>query len=323
MTRRFTIVQGETDDRDMTDHAPIVDPDMFAQWQAQSRRIDEMAVVFIVGPPKTGTTWVMQCLEGHPNAVVRGESSICRALFPGLMNSFQQYNQHQDAYHASAVTKFGERDFQFILRQIMDRQLVQYLADSNRSSDEPVLAVMDKSPQHSQYIHMLARLYPKAKFICCLRDVRDGAVSAWFHFSPQGWLKQKNIYDYARVYAAHTWGAMIRDARSAGLHLGPDRYVEVEYADHKADPTGVMRELLRFIGLPATDEHVRLCVAAGDFRSYSGGRACGEEDCASFYRKGVVGDWTNHFSEEYGRELLELAEAVVNDQAPPAAVSTT
>jgi hypothetical protein len=286
----------------------------FRQWQAQSRLLEQVQVVFIVGPPKCGTTWVMQALNGHPNVIARGESAIARALVPHLTAAFRAYNQHQKTFGGKPHTMFGDQDFMHLLRQTLDRQLIQYVATGKPLCGNPLMAVMDKSPAHSQHIDLLASLYPRAKFICCVRDVRDAAVSGWFHFSPQGWLKQKTIDEYARVFAEQTWAPMLRDARASAAKIGAARYREIEYADHKSDPAHEMRALLDFVGLPATTELVNACLEAGDFRKVTGGRVAGDEDRQSFFRKGVVGDWSNHMDAALGAELLSLANAVLSGQ---------
>jgi hypothetical protein len=55
-------------------------------------------------------------------------------------------------------------------------------------------------------------------------------------------------------------------------------------------------------------------VEAASFERLSEGREQGQEDTSSFYRKGVAGDWKNHFTErdkrifkkEAGELLIEL-----------------
>jgi hypothetical protein len=298
---------------------PPVGDEPFKLWQSQSRFLDQLQIVFIVGPPKCGTTWVMEALNGHPNAIARGESAVGRALIPNLLAAFQNYNAHQTKFGDHRHTFFGDADFMFFLRQVVDRQFIQYIATARQKTSERILAVMDKTPAHSQHIDLLAAVYPRSKFICCTRDVRDGAVSGWFHFAPQGWLKQKTLEEYARVYASQSWGPMMRDARASAGRVGAARYLEIDYAAHKSDPESKIHKLLQFIGLPDSERHISACIESGDFRKASGGRSPGTEDRGSFFRKGVVGDWANHMSPEVGDELLALAQAVVERPKPVAA----
>ena len=72
--------------------------------------------------------------------------------------------------------------------------------------------------------------------------------------------------------------------------------------------------MLAFLGAEAGEETVRRCVSAASFEKLAQGRERGQEDPTSFFRKGVVGDWKNVFTdkdkqlfkEEAGDLLIEL-----------------
>lgn len=279
----------------------------FSQWQQQSRLLDAMQVVFIVGPPKCGTSWLMSSLDQHPRATAHGECGLSFVLLPRLLEAFRAHNAHHQA-HSKAFACFTDRDLVMIVRQAYDRILLQYVAEKQAAPDRPLLAVIDKTPSNSQCVDLLADLYPAAKFICCDRDVRDAAVSGWFHFSRVGLAEQKTLHEYAVFFARGLYRPYIVKARAGGQRVGPSRYTELNYADHKENPEREIRRLLRFIGLPHADEDVKACVEGSRFSRQSGGRDPGQEQSDSFYRKGVVGDWRNHFSEEFGEMLIRITK---------------
>ena len=55
------------------------------------------------------------------------------------------------------------------------------------------------------------------------------------------------------------------------------------------------------LGVPA--EQVRQAVVACRFENLTQGRSRGQEDVASHERKGVAGDWRNHFTDLITREF--------------------
>jgi len=65
---------------------------------------------------------------------------------------------------------------------------------------------------------------------------------------------------------------------------------EVRYVDLHEDPIGTTTELFRFLGAPVEPVLIERIVAATSFKTLAG-REPGQEDAASFLRKGVVGDW--------------------------------
>ena len=67
-----------------------------------------------------------------------------------------------------------------------------------------------------------------------------------------------------------------------------------------------MARLLRFLGAAADEGSVGRCVGAASFERLSKGRARGDEDPSSFFRKGVAGDWRNTFTEQ-DRRVFEQA----------------
>jgi hypothetical protein len=94
------------------------------------------------------------------------------------------------------------------------------------------------------------------------------------------------------------------------------------YAPHKA-----MRVLGKLTGLPFPSLFARLpaervlgIVWENDFRKKAGGRRQGEEDTRSHYRKGVAGDWKNHFKAEhrayFERHYRDALEKLGYERAP-------
>ena len=85
----------------------------------------------------------------------------------------------------------------------------------------------------------------------------------------------------------------------------------VRYEDMLARPEAELSRILAFLGLAADPERVRAAVAENSFanqtrRLYGSERAPGQEDATKFLRKGVSGDWKNHFDERSCRIFWEV-----------------
>jgi hypothetical protein len=296
--------------------------DAFRAWQEQSRLLERLQIGFIVGPPKTGTSWVTSTLHAHPNAIARGEGHLPTRLIPALQQALGAYADAQrgvkrdnDKPPAPWLTP-DDTDTLLLARQACDRVLMRYIATCPPEGKERIVALLDKTPDNARHIPLLATLYPWARFICVTRDVRDAAVSSWFHRSLLGDTGPfTDINEFAPRFAHDVWAPMMWLARHAGAALGPARYTELRYEDYKADPAGAVERLCKFMGLPAEPAHVEACIAEADFKRQSG-REPGREE-PSFFRKGIVGDWQNHLSETAAAETVRVAADILSREFTP------
>jgi hypothetical protein len=283
--------------------------DRFKRWQAESREIERLTPIFVVGPNKCGTTWMYRTLAAHPHVAGLGGETLLwshrLSAFEGALGEFLRPTTKRFPKHE--LLEVPVEDFDPVRRQLLDRIILAGLERAGRRADPSLCAFVEKTPGHAQHILAIHRLYPSAKFICCTRDVRDAAVSAWKHFQiTNEWVKHQTIGEFALKYLVDMWTPNMRSARYAAQRLPEGRYLEVAYeARHEQGREGIIA-LLRFLGLDTTDESVDACAVGAAFESFSGGRNAGEE-AKHFLRKGTPGDWVNHMTTEFGGALVDLA----------------
>ena len=78
----------------------------------------------------------------------------------------------------------------------------------------------------------------------------------------------------------------------------PERSIVLRYEEMLDDVRACLVRTAELFGLDASSARIDEIAAAHDFRSMSGGRGAGQADDGSFVRKGVAGDWANHFTPE-------------------------
>lgn len=269
--------------------------------------LDRAQLGFIVGPPKTGTSWLGWAISCHPNALARGEAQFANMLLPRINAAIDEYREELRKWGLSSV--FFRQEERLALEQVAIAQvLCGYLRVEGRPIDDHVKCVIDRTPGCAVHIPRLSALLPTAKFICTTRDPRDAGVSFWFHWlrvhgEPEG----VSLYDFVERNTREGWSSTIRAARDAAASLGPERYLELDYAEHHADRRGVIGRVLEFLGLDSRSEVLETVLNGSDFRTRSGGRNPGEEDRSAFCRKGVVGDWRNHLTPQEGDRIMAIA----------------
>lgn len=258
------------------------------------QRIDQLLdkqVFFIVGCQKSGTTWVERLLNGHPDIRCHGEAYFGPVLMPLLQQTIQGYNQRQKAGDQGLFTN---EDLCELLRTAVGLSFLRWVGD------DEVKAIGEKTPEHALCMNPLNECFPNAKFIHITRDGRDVCVSGWFHnlrkAGPDFAKKFPNLNTYIQYTVKNHWLPYIQHAQQFGMQH-PDQYHQLRYEDLHTDPLGQTRAILTFLGMDDSEASVEACLEAGSFKKLTEGRTRGEEDKSSFFRKGVIGDWQNHFDE--------------------------
>src|SRR3712207_1704451 len=164
--------------------------------------------------------------------------------------------------------------------------------------------VGDKSPLLTpETVEEISAVYPGARLIHIIRDGRDAAVSAAHHARNFGRAKgaerdSDGLFEEAQIRKlAADWNVRVGRTVEDGPRLFGDRYAEVRYEELLAHPREEMGRLLRFLDVASDRGSVGRCVGAASFEKLSKGRARGEEDPSSFFRKGVAGDWRDAFTD--------------------------
>jgi hypothetical protein len=265
---------------------------------------------------KSGTTWLCRTINAHPNAFCHQESHLAEWLWPALDRAFTEFDErlHRNGYNVH--TGLTPDDAAMFRRLAMDRQLVRYLRGSRRYGDMTLRVLGDKTPMHALHMDALAAAYPSAKFVCCERDPRDAAVSAWKHLHEMLGHRPNDTFEaYAQHYVKELWARPTLAGRKAKEVLGNDRVFTIPYERHKVEPHAAVRDLFSFLKLDVNDALLAQIVDSQRFERVAG-RPAGVE-ARDRDRKGIVGDWVNHMTTEFANSLLRLAEESLGEWKEP------
>lgn len=282
-----------------------------------------MTPVFIIAAPRSGTTWLVQALNAHPEVYATELRAFGEhvdlvhddgAHKPRLRITLDEFvtallNPHR--WPALGSSRDAVRDD--ILRELY----VTLQRHSIRQTGKQVF--VDKLTPYlgtaDRAVASIAKLFPTARVIVLMRDGRDVAVSGVMH-----WLN--------RTVVGHALSKQQQARRAHFLENGterPDRFFtddELEdWACHWRQPIDAMRthggtlaslvvryesmsrdlgaDLIRiceFLDVDASPRVVQRCVEASTFEVMSGGRRRGEDAPGQHLRNGVVGDWRRFFT---------------------------
>ena len=308
-------------------------------------RLGSTPVFFVVGHQKSGTTWLMEMLDAHPEILCRGEGrpfgrDFRREHNKGRRRGYPPVSLYNAIVSSEDLRSWIERSVWskrdnvnehlknltcLAIEYFLIHQLVK--TDKTMVGDKTVLLSPDITEE-------IGAIFPDARVIHIIRDGRDVAVSTMHHIwnqaedqggttratpaqlakreayrkNPQTLLESgEGIFPdgWLGGYAAQ-WSANVgKSAKDGPLSLG-NSYVQLRYEDLLNRPEEELRRLLEFLGAEANEWTISRCISAASFEKLSEGRKRGEE-AASFYRKGIAGDWKNVFTEQNKQEFKAAA----------------
>ncbi len=284
-------------------------------------------IFFLIGRSKSGTSWLMRLLDSHPEIVCRGEGMFFDRNSPrSLLRALSRSDEVQAWLARSPWTRRApEAGLEAVLGSFVRQAMLRRLEEV-RGRNATKKIVGDKSPfKSARTVEDIATACPGIRVVHIIRDGRDVVVSSAHHrwnnaadvgghrnltpdqvatreayrSDPSAFVAGgESIFADGHVAEiARSWASSVGGTVEKAALLG-DNYHEVRYEELLANPVDETRRLLGFLGADAGEEAARRCVEAASFEQLSGGRAQGEEDSSSFYRKGVAGDWKNNFTEE-------------------------
>lgn len=237
------------------------------QWLLHHRKYSQN-VVFIAGLPKSGSTWL-------------------RDMFCTLPGFYGFQPDH------ITPTNYDLRD------------------DTFRAYDH-LLAVLHLHTRWSPENERVLRS-EGLRYAIIYRDIRDAAVS-WYFFASKirstHYLRDSVAHlsfdeglDY---YIDHFLASEVNWIRDWRQHRDPAMSVEITYEKLRADTLGLFGDACRFICGDVPAAVIEHAVARNSFERVSG-RKPGQEDQKSFARKGISGDWRNHFNEKHKARFKDIA----------------
>jgi lipopolysaccharide transport system ATP-binding protein len=149
------------------------------------------------------------------------------------------------------------------------------------------------------------RLPPNSHVLVVIRDLRDTLISGYFSVLSTHGDIDRTLTDLRQliagmsledglIYMLDVWLAECAKIQLSWLEAG---HPLIRYEDLIRDDLAMYRQILiDQCGLDVTPERLERIILANRFEKITDGRQRGVEDRNNHYRKGVAGDWANHFT---------------------------
>jgi hypothetical protein len=208
-------------------------------------------VVFLVGAPRSGTTWLQHLLGAHPRIATPQETDLLDRYVASWLRSWRaqlEASAGPERRVRGLPAVLTEEQFRGVLRHVVERVYGSVL-ELKPGAD----IVLDKNPYHAYHLRGALILLPDAAVVHLVRDGRDVACSlmrasarAW----GEGWAPSR------LDGAAEQWRELVTVAGSARELT--DRYAEVRYeALHSADAPPLLTSLYELCGLEPDEDLAR------------------------------------------------------------------
>lgn len=237
--------------------------------------------LFIVGAPRSGTTYLVEVLNQHDQVMITNEARVFTFLSRSL--------------HRLAAEDFvlGVERERFL--SAYESHLAQIVEGFYRDLGvEDGVLWGDKFPHYAdggrdpECLDLINRTFPRCRFIHLIRDGRDVVAS----LAAKRWV--------GLVQATDVWKRHVRHARNFGTSIGLDRYLEVRYEDLVADGEVVLKTIETFLDLPHS-EAVRSFVSAQRQE-----RTPFSHPTSSTSELGATGMWRGRLTESQQARVLDL-----------------
>jgi Sulfotransferase family len=226
--------------------------------------------VFIIGAPRSGTTFLGSCIGRMPEISYHMEPRLTKAAARCVHDG-----------------SWSERRCAAVFRISYSALLLTALDGGRRFAE--------KNPENSFVVPFLARALPDAQFVHIIRDGRDVAVShaekPWLADEsagsgrrgrggqlwgpqPRWWVEHDRREEFAAashiVRSAWSWRRFTEAALDGLASLPPGRVTEVRYESLVSDPDGAAGRLAGFLGAAEAGQAALLEGLAGARRSSVG-----------------------------------------------------
>ncbi|MAX52587.1 MAG: hypothetical protein CMH22_11455 [Methylophaga sp.] len=242
-----------------------------------------LSPMFIVGAPRSGTTWLQNLLL-ESQYIFGGQESHFYSLFYPAFSSVLDTTDRRGIGLSSYWTheRFNEQ-----MREVWINTFASLCEPQSR-------LLLEKTPFHALYIDKITEFLPKSKFIHLIRDSRS--VTASLLAASKSWGDYWAPNDTKK--AALEWYRHVKYARASKTAEDSSRYMEIHYEDLLSNPLSNLLKIYEFAGLPIDEIELQNSITNQSFKmnKKDGARIPGKKDIGKkepegFLRKGSSEAW--------------------------------
>ncbi|HUB97166.1 MAG TPA: sulfotransferase [Stellaceae bacterium] len=253
--------------------------------------IRDKRLVFLIGAPRSGTTWLQILLSSSPAVATFTETHLFSTYTASLFAGWRTFENSPDPVGLKMM--MSKEEFLGLVREITSAVMSRILMTRPTAS-----VILEKTPFHACCCPDILAVYPDAYFLHIVRDPRAVVASmrAARQWGGSGWASPW-LADNCEF-----WRKCVEEARA--MRAATSRYLEIRYEDLVDNGIPTLRQVFRWMEIDEPEpECARILEAnridnlrnqSGDGTSdfvrrlrelYGGGGTSG------FFRRGEVDGW--------------------------------
>jgi hypothetical protein len=220
----------------------------------------DLELVFLVGSPRSGTTWLQGLLASHPAIHTGPETQFFGAYQPVEKEFLREKDGRCGISEYLSPAAFYE---------LMGESFWRVVSELPTPEGQPRY-FLEKSPYHCVFGEFILRTFPQARFIHLIRDAR-AVVASMLRISKnwgQNWAPNNAEQATAFWFECVSAGCQISELVSS-----PDHYLGIRYEDVRANQEGYLADLFTWLGLPSGPDLVRRAIEANSLARSRGNLA--------------------------------------------------
>lgn len=267
--------------------------------------------IFLVGAPRSGTTWLHHLMLTDERTAGGQESHF----FVSFAQALRDFDRKIAFKRPHGLGTYWTRD-ELIgeLRGLWSRLMIPLVAADNNCR-----CLIEKTPDHALHLDVIQEILPEAKVIHLIRDSR-GVAASMMAASKSDWGR-----DWAPgnpVVAAETWNRFVAAAENAEKTLGPEQFLRVHYEDLHKNTATQLERIFEFIGLALDSAGSTQLVSTYDrkrkqdpdatgytARGALHGTAVREPD--GFARTGLADGWRNELGRREASQIWKKTQSLM------------
>jgi Sulfotransferase family len=232
----------------------------------EQKTIEKLPPIFVVGAPRSGTTLTRRILDRHSRVFMPGETHFfddiysrrrelgdlsdaesIRKVLARLRTLYRRYDEHPDQQRIDALLQRCG-----VIEKLMTCRT--YPALLSRFMEIQMRAVGkvrwgNNVPKDIFHIDDILTFYPDAKFLVCIRDVKDFVLSyknKWKNTGAENADRIKRLYH--PVVTSLLWKASVKQILRMKDLIPSENLMMIRYESLVQNPERLVREICQFIG---------------------------------------------------------------------------